>query len=90
MSPVPADPLYAAIGDALTRHGPTSHAAIQAAATAARQVLGTDRCTCRASTHHQHHTTPVTGCPWCAATNPAGHTPTPQAITIVPVIGGAL
>ncbi|WP_432136795.1 hypothetical protein, partial [Streptomyces sp. bgisy154] len=63
-APLP-DGLIAAIGDALTPHGPTSTTAIHDAAQAAIRVLGTDRCTHHSDTHHKHHTSPVNGCPWC-------------------------
>jgi hypothetical protein len=59
------DPLTQALADALAAHGITDPAAIQVAAEAAVAVLGRDRCTCRAATHHQHHQAPVDGCPWC-------------------------
>lgn len=54
--------------------------AIHDAATAAIRVLGTDRCTHHSDTHRTHHTSPVTGCPWC--TSPADQTP--AATTINP------
>lgn len=86
---MPADPLYAALADALTKHGPTSAAAIHDAAQAARQVLGTDRCTHDRITHAQHHTIPVDGCPWCMTSSPDDRTPTPPAVTTIPT-GGTL
>lgn len=61
------DPLYVALATALTPYGPVTHTAIRDAADAALRVLGGDRCTHQADTHQQHHTSPVDGCPWCAA-----------------------
>lgn len=87
---MPTDPLYAALSDALTRHGPTSAAAIQDAANAARHVLGTDRCTHDRITHTHHHTSPVDGCPWCMTSSPADRAPTPRAVTTVQPTGGHL
>lgn len=84
------DPLYVALAAALTPHGPVTAAAIQAAAQAARRVLGTDRCTHDRITHAQHHTIPVDGCPWCMTSSPADRAPAPPAVTTVPLTGGTL
>ncbi|MFR9796596.1 hypothetical protein ACL02U_11930 [Streptomyces sp. MS06] len=59
------DRLIAALTAALTPHGPTTAAAIQDAATAARAVLGTDQCTHDRAVHTTHHEQPVAHCPWC-------------------------
>lgn len=84
------DPLYVALAAALTPHGPVTAAAIQAAAQAARRVLGTDRCTHDRVIHTQHHTTAVDGCPWCTTSSPADQPPTPPTATTVPLTGDHL
>ncbi|WP_225825634.1 hypothetical protein [Streptomyces naphthomycinicus] len=76
------DPLHTALTEALRPHGITNPAAIHAAAHAAIQILGRDRCTHYRATHDDHHHTPVDGCPWRTTHSPGDRHPQPAATTI--------
>lgn len=81
--------LIAALATALAPHGVTDPAAIADAAEAAAAVLGTDRCTCRASEHRAHHARgPVDRCPWCTPAPSVRDEPKPAVTDLKP--GAAL
>ncbi|NUP18374.1 MAG: hypothetical protein HOZ81_20280 [Streptomyces sp.] len=81
--------LIAALATALAPHGITDPDAITDAAEAATAVLGTDRCTCRASEHRRHHTHgPVDRCPWCTPAPPVRDEPKPAVTSLT--AGGVL